>query len=104
MGDAVVAERRAGDPRVDKLVDDVAELRNQMECAQRSRIEIKKELAKNTEITTKNNETLEQVRDTLASFRVIAAVAKWLTVLAGFVAAMIAAIQAVLHINDISPK
>ena len=53
-------ERRAEDPRLGALVDDVAEL--------------KKQMVLNTEIT-------QQVRDILTSFRVIGAVAKWITAL-----------------------
>ena len=59
-------ERRAEDPRLGVLVDDVAEL--------------KKQMVLNTEIT-------QQVRDILTSFRVIGSVAKWITALiAGFLA------------------
>ena len=59
-------ERRAEDPRLGVLVTDVSDLKAQM--------------ARNTEIT-------EQVRDILTSFRVIGAVAKWITALiAGFLA------------------
>lgn len=65
--------RRAPDPVVAKLVTDMDD--------------VKKELAKNTEVT-------EQVRDILASFKVIAAVAKWLTAIAGAVAAFIALFKA----------
>lgn len=49
------------DPRIDVLITDVADLKRQM--------------AENTAITT-------QVRDVLASFRTIAAVAKWVSVVA----------------------
>lgn len=56
----MTTERRAEDPRLGVLVDDVAEL--------------KKQMVLNTEIT-------QQVRDILTSFRVIGSVAKWITAL-----------------------
>lgn len=63
-------ERRREDQRIGKLVCDVCDLKEQM--------------AENTEITG-------QVRDMLASFRVIAVVAKWVTAIAAAVAAVVAA-------------
>lgn len=65
-------QRRGDDPRIDALVQDVCLL--------------KKDMAQNTEVTM-------QVRDILASFRVIAKVAKWLTAIATAVAAVYAAIK-----------
>lgn len=61
--------RRADDPRIAKLVDDMSS--------------VKAELARNTEITG-------QVADILASFRVVGAVAKW-------TAAVVAAVAAIWH-------
>lgn len=66
-------KRRSSDAIVGQLVDDVSQL--------------KLEMKRNTEVT-------EQVRDILASFRVIAAVAKWLTVIAGLGASFIALFKA----------
>lgn len=66
-------ERRRGtDPVVRQLVGDVDDL--------------KLEMKRNTEVT-------EQVRDILASFRVMMAVAKWFTAIAGAVAAGIALLK-----------
>lgn len=61
--------RRSEDVRVTQLVADVDDL--------------KKQMALNTEMTT-------QVRDILASFRVAASVAKWVTAIAGMIAALLA--------------
>ena len=55
-------QRRSEDPRISQLVADVSTLQVDMK--------------RNTEVT-------EQVRDILASFRVMGAVAKWLAALAG---------------------
>ena len=58
--------RRADDPRINKLVSDVDNL--------------KAEMVKNTEVTT-------QVRDILTSFRIMATIAKWFAAItAGVVA------------------
>ena len=51
-------DRRAEDPRITQLTHDVHALKEGL---------------------AKNNETTEQVRDILASFRVVGAVAKWLS-------------------------
>jgi hypothetical protein len=59
-------DRRANDPRVEQLVKDVADLKVSM--------------VQNTEITV-------QVRDVLASFRVIGSVAKWITAIFAAIAA-----------------
>ena len=64
--------RRVSDARIDKLVADVASLQTDMKA--------------NTEVTV-------QVRDILASFRIMAAVAKW-------VAAIGAGCAAVFHGAD----
>lgn len=66
--------RRAADARVTQLVTDVDEL--------------KKQMAVNTEVTL-------QVRDILASFRGVAAVAKWITAIAGMIAAILALVKGV---------
>lgn len=87
--------RRSYDPRVERLVLDVAELGRKMECAQRSREAIKLELAVNTEIS-------RQIQDAVASFKIIATVAKWLTVVAGAVIAVIAMVKGIVHFNDVS--
>lgn len=67
-------QRRVDDPRINVLVADVAD--------------IKADLAR-------NNETTEQVRDILTSFRVLVKVGKGCTVLAGAVAAIGAAAYSV---------
>lgn len=56
-------ERRADDERITKLVEDQAHLHGCVEL-------LKVEMQKNTEVT-------EQIRDILASFRVVGALAKW---------------------------
>jgi hypothetical protein len=76
-------DRRAEDPRVNQLVTDMTH--------------VKEELNKNTEIT-------EQVRDLLASFRVMASVAKWITAVAAAIAGVLAAIKSGISFNDITPK
>lgn len=65
-------DRRTDDPRIVALVDDMRA--------------VKAELAANTAIT-------QQVADVLASFRVLAAIAKW-------IAAIIAAVVALRHVPD----
>lgn len=62
------------DSRFNKLVEDTTALKIHME--------------ENTEITT-------QVRDLLGSFRIVAAIAKWVSVIGGAVAAGIAAVKGV---------
>lgn len=62
-------QRRAADIKVAQLVTDVEDLKRQM--------------AVNTEVTC-------QVRDILASFKVVASVAKWITAIAGMIAALLA--------------
>lgn len=63
-------DRREHDHRLAQLADDVAVLKGQAD-------EFTAEIKRNTEIT-------EQVHDILASFRIIAMVAKWLTAVGGF--------------------
>ena len=65
-------ERRLSDQRVSQLVDDVTVLKHQM--------------AENTAVTV-------QVRDILASFKVMASVAKWVTAIAAMIAAVYAALK-----------
>jgi len=60
-------QRRSSDSRIDQLMQDVAQLQ--------------KDMSANTEIT-------RQVRDVLASFRVIYNVAKWLAAIGAGVAAI----------------
>jgi len=61
-----MSERRAEDPRINKLVEDVSELKAGL---------------------AENNKTTEQVRDILTSFRVLATVAKWIAAIgAGYAA------------------
>jgi hypothetical protein len=60
-------DRRTEDPRINQLVADVAVLKDQM--------------AENTAVT-------HQVRDILASFRIVAAVAKWIAIIVGGIAAI----------------
>lgn len=58
--------RRADDPRIDKLVEDVSSLQ--------------KQVLENTEVT-------KQVKEMIGSFKMIATVAKWIAaVVAGYVA------------------
>ena len=66
-------QRRSSDAVVARLVSDMED--------------VKRDLAKNTVVT-------EQVRDILASFRVMMAVAKWFTAIAGAIAAAIALFKA----------
>lgn len=66
-------KRRSIDPIVAKLVEDVDS--------------VKRKLDENTEITN-------QVRDILASFRVLMVVAKWFTIIAGAITAGIAMLKA----------
>lgn len=80
-------KRRASDPRVDQLVADVVALKQ-------GQVEMKKALADNTEITV-------QVHDLLASFRIMAKVAKWVTTIAACAAALIAAAKGVITFNDV---
>lgn len=60
-------DRRADDPRLTTIIVNVAELQKQMAGVK---------------------ETVDQVHDVLASFRVIAAVAKWLAAIGAGVAAI----------------
>jgi len=69
----MVNRRRQSDPRIDTLVADVATLKVQMR--------------ENTEVTV-------QVRDILSSFRIIARIAKWFTVMAAAIAGTYAALKA----------
>lgn len=69
-------QRRASDERIQTLITDVEA--------------IKAEVKRNTEIT-------EEVRDVLASFRVIAKVAKWLTIVVACVTAMYHGFDVVAH-------
>lgn len=62
-------QRRAADIKVAQLVTDVEDLKRQM--------------AENTAV-------IIQVRDILASFKVVASVAKWITAIAGMIAALLA--------------
>ena len=68
-----IKERRASDPRIDALVTQMHD--------------VQVELKANTEIT-------KQVADVLASFRVIANVAKWLTVMSTAIFALWHGVQA----------
>lgn len=93
MSEGENQQRRAGDARVDRLVEDVAALKQ-------GQVTLKTALDQNTEITS-------QVHDLLASFRVAAQIAKWVTVIASMAAAMLAAAKGFIHfndINDITPK
>ena len=66
MTDHSENRRRGDDPRIDKLVQDVDELKEAIKA--------------NTEITT-------QVKEAVASFKLIATVSKWITiVIAAFIA------------------
>lgn len=60
---AVCERRRAVDPRLDELGEEIKALKGEM--------------ARNTEIT-------QQIRDLLAGLRVIASTAKWLTAVGAF--------------------
>lgn len=65
-------ERRVSDQRVTQLVSDVAVLKEQM--------------SENTAVTC-------QVRDILASFKVMASIAKWITVITAMIASILAVIK-----------
>lgn len=58
-------DRRRDDPRIAKLQEDLDHLHACME--------------NNTRITKESSEAIQQVRDILATFRVLGAIAKWLT-------------------------
>jgi hypothetical protein len=65
-----VSERRAEDPRINQLIADVAEAKV----------------------------TLTEIRDIMATFRVIAKIAKWLTIIGGAIVAGYHVFdQAVIH-------
>ena len=66
---ATLLHRRSSDARVMQLAEDVAVLKVQM--------------VENTIVTM-------QVRDILSSFKVMASVAKWVTAIAGMIAALVA--------------
>lgn len=76
-------DRRAPDPRVEKLVADVAEM--------------KAELSANTEVT-------RQIRDTVSGLRILVKAAKYLTAFAGLVVALIAAWKGIVTFNDVTPR
>lgn len=72
--------RRSDDQRITQLGIDQGHLHDCVES-------LKAAVKENTEIT-------EQVRDILASFRVVGAVAKWIAAIAGAVGATIATVKA----------
>ena len=120
-------ERRAMDSRISRLVEDISETKNQLivdagnirqqlivdaghvkdqliEAAgmvdkQRSEDmrHIKEQLDDNTKITT-------QVRDVLASFKILASITKWLTIMAVFITSALALVKGVIGFNDITPR
>lgn len=61
--------RRVDDPRITQLVEDV-------KIAKTRQTEMQRTIDENTKLT-------KQVRDVIISFRVIAAVSKWLTAIGG---------------------
>jgi len=63
--------RRAEDPRIQKLIDDVADTKGRQEALQGA-------LQENTRLTAEMKSTVDEVKDILTSFRVLAKVAKWL--------------------------
>jgi hypothetical protein len=74
-------QRRAADPVITQLVADVAELKD----AQLKQVAAHAELSRKMDI---NTGITEQVRDILATFRVMAQIAKWITaIVAGVTAA-----------------
>jgi hypothetical protein len=68
------ANRRSEDHRIKKVVEDVATMRGDV-C------ELKKELRR-------NNETTDQIRDMLGTFRVTASIAKWVAAVGAAVVAL----------------
>lgn len=83
MSDDRQEHRRATDPRVDQLVDEMKSVRI--------------ELALNTEVTT-------QIRDAINSFKIIAKIAKWVTAVAACGASLLALWHGVSDSNDITPR
>lgn len=79
-------QRRAEDPRIQQLVDDVAEAKERQGVMERK-------LDENTRITTEMKITVEAVKDILTSFRVLKTVAVWLSSIAAAVGATWAAIR-----------
>jgi hypothetical protein len=78
--------RRAEDPRIQQLVDDVAETKEAQTVMQRS-------IDENTAMTTQMKETVDQVKDILTSFRVLKIVAVWLSSIIAAAGATWAAIR-----------
>ena len=76
--------RRQVDPRIAQLVTDVAE-------AKAAQVLMQKSIDENTKLTSEMSGTVSDIRDLLASFRVINVVAKWLGVVAVAAGAIVTA-------------
>ena len=115
-------ERRGGDdPRIGRLikqaeeshrthirtrtmVDDILRL-NGEQAKMRVALEENTELTRRISISVADNTAIiAQVRDVLASFKVIASVAKWLTVMAILITSALALVKGILGFNDITPR
>jgi len=64
--------RRAEDPRIQQLVNDVAETKDAQTAMQRS-------IDQNTALTAEMKGTVDQVKDILTSMRVLGTAAKWVS-------------------------
>ena len=70
-------QRRADDPRINQLQADVKHLHADLEEAKSVAQENARLLAENTQVT-------KDIRDILGTFKVVGALAKWLTIVGGF--------------------
>ena len=68
-------------------------------------------LEKNSELiqqlttsTADNAVIIAHVRDVLASFKIVASIAKWFTAMAILIASVIAAVKGIIGFNDITPR
>jgi hypothetical protein len=77
-------DRRAEDPRIQTLIDDVAETKKVQQLNALA-------IAENTKLTSEMKGTVDEVKDILTSFRVLAKVAKWISSMAAAGAAIWAA-------------
>lgn len=79
--------RRESDARLDQLIENQT---HQHDCTELVKLDVrdlKEEMRRNTEVT-------EQIRDILASFRVVGKVAKWVGTIGAAAASCIAAFKA----------
>jgi hypothetical protein len=85
-----VQPRRLSDPRIEQLAGEIADVKGDVKRIH----ELAGELSALKLEVQRGNEVIEEVRDVLASFRVISKVAKWLTV-------VVAAVTAIWHGYDV---